>query len=117
KMLARFHMWFPGGILVGSIISYFMTKWNLGWEAQMWVTMVPTVLYFILFLGKTFPKAQLEEANSLKQNFKAMLSPVFIFLFCCMALTAISEFGPSQWVSIVLGASGADAMLILALTF
>ncbi len=33
-----------------------------------------------------------------------------------MALTAISEFGPSQWVSIVLSASGANGMLILALT-
>jgi len=117
KMLARFHMWFPGGILVGSLISFFMTRMGLGWEAQMWVTLVPTIIYFVLFFGKTFPTAQLEEANSLAENFKAMLSPVYIFLFCCMALTAISEFGPSQWVSIVLGASGADAMLILALTF
>lgn len=117
KMLARFHMWFPGGILVGSLISYFMTKNGFSWVAQMWITMIPTVIYAVLFFGKTFPKAKLEAANSLSENFKAMLSPVYIFLFCCMALTAISEFGPSQWVSIVLGASGADAMLILALTF
>jgi MFS family permease len=117
KMLSRFHMWFPGGILVGSLISFFMTRMGFSWEAQMWVTMVPTVIYAVLFFGKTFPRPQLEEANSLSQNFKAMLSPVYIFLFCCMALTAISEFGPSQWVSIILGASGADAMLILALTF
>ncbi len=117
KMLARFHMWFPGGILVGSLISFFMTRMGFGWEAQMWVTMIPTIIYAVLFFGKTFPKPQSEEANSLAQNFKAMLSPVYIFLFCCMALTAISEFGPSQWVSIVLSASGADAMLILALTF
>ncbi|MGZ8524120.1 MAG: MFS transporter [Chitinophagaceae bacterium] len=117
KMLARFHMWFPGGILVGSLISFFMTRMGLGWEAQMWVTMIPTIIYAVLFFGKTFPKPVLEAANSLAENFKAMLSPVYIFLFCCMALTAITEFGPSQWVSIVLGASGADAMLILALTF
>ncbi len=117
KMLSRFHMWFPGGILIGSLISFFMTRMGLGWEAQMWVTMIPTIIYAVLFYGKTFPKPVLEAANSLKENFKAMLSPVYIFLFCCMALTAISEFGPSQWVSIVLGASGADAMLILALTF
>ena len=31
KMLARFHMWFPGGILVGSLISFFMTRMGLGW--------------------------------------------------------------------------------------
>jgi len=117
KMLARFHMWFPGGILVGSLISFFMTKMDFGWQAQMWVTMIPTIIYAVLFFGKTFPKPQLEEANSLANNFKAMLSPVFIFLFIAMALTAISEFGPSQWVSIILGASGAEPLLILALTF
>lgn len=117
KMLSRFHMWFPGGILIGSLISLAMTKMGLGWQAQMWVTMVPTIIYFILFFGKTFPKSQIEEANSLANNFKAMLSPVFIFLFLAMALTAISEFGPNQWVKITLVASGAEPLLILALTF
>ena len=116
KMLARFHMWFPGGILVGSLISFAMTKMGASWQAQMWVTMIPTLIYAILFFGKTFPKAQVAEATSFRGNLKAMMSPVYLFLFCCMALTAISEFGPSQWVSIVLGASGANAMLILALT-
>ena len=117
KMLSRFHMWFPGGILIGSLISLGMTKMGLGWQAQMWVTMVPTIIYAVLFFGKTFPKSQIEEANSLANNFKAMLSPVFIFLFIAMALTAISEFGPNQWVSIILVASGAEPLLILALTF
>ncbi|MEO7801123.1 MAG: MFS transporter [Ginsengibacter sp.] len=116
KMLGRFHMWFPGGILVGSIISFIMTRMGLGWEAQMWVTMIPTVIYAVLFFGKTFPKPQSEEANSLAANFKAMLSPVYIFLFFCMALTAISEFGPGQWVSVVLSSSGAEPMIVLALT-
>jgi MFS family permease len=117
KMLSRFHMWFPGGILIGSLISLAMTKMGFGWQAQMWVTMVPTIIYAVLFFGKTFPKSQIEEANSLANNFKAMLTPVFIFLFFAMALTAISEFGPNQWVSIILVASGAEPLLILALTF
>lgn len=117
KMLGRFHMWFPGGIVLGSLISKFMTDAGLSWEAQMWVTMIPTIIYAVLFFGKAFPKPQVEGAISLGENFKAMLTPLYIFLFCCMALTAISEFGPSQWVSIVLGSSGANPMLILALTF
>ena len=117
KMLSRFHMWFPGGILVGSLISFFMTKMGFDWQAQMWITMIPTIIYAILFFGKSFPKPLLEEANSLATNFKALLNPVFIFLFIAMALTAISEFGPSQWVSIILVASGAEPLLILALTF
>jgi MFS family permease len=117
KMLSRFHMWFPGGILIGSLISLAMDKMGFGWQAQMWITMIPTIIYFILFFGKAFPKSQIEEANSLANNFKAMLNPVFIFLFLAMALTAISEFGPNQWVKITLVASGAEPLLILGLTF
>ncbi|MFC3880288.1 MFS transporter [Algoriphagus namhaensis] len=116
KMLNRFHMWFPGGIVLGSLISKFMTDLNMGWEAQIWIMMVPTIIYAVLFFGKTFPQPKVEGATSLLENVKAMFSPVFIFLFCAMALTAISEFGPQQWVGLIMGSSGASPMLILALT-
>lgn len=119
KMLNRFHMWFPGGILLGAVISKLMTDVGgvLGqWQTQMWVLMIPTVIYAVLFYGKTFPKPKLEGMTSLSQNFKAMLGPTFLFLFATMALTAISEFGPNQWVSVIMSNIGADAMLILALT-
>jgi len=116
KMLNRFHMWFPGGIVIGALISKFMTDFGMGWEAQMWVIMIPTLIYAGLFWGKTFPKPKVEEANSLLENFKAMLSPVYLFLIVAMTLTAISEFGPQQWVNIILSSSGAEPMLILALT-
>jgi predicted MFS family arabinose efflux permease len=115
KMLNRFHMWFPGGIIMGALISKFMTDFRIEWESQIWLIMIPTVIYAVLFYGKAFPKPKAEGANSLTKNFKAMLSPLYIFLFICMALTAITEFGPNQWVNVVLSYSGADAMLILAL--
>ncbi|EON78005.1 hypothetical protein ADIS_1544 [Lunatimonas lonarensis] len=119
KMLNRFHMWFPGGIMLGAIISNIMTSMGgaMGaWQTQMWVLMIPTIIYAVLFYGKAFPKPKVEGVTSLAENFKAMVSPVFIFLFFTMALTAITEFGPQQWVNIVLSKSGANAMLILALT-
>jgi len=116
KMLNRFHMWFPGGIFLGAIISFIMTSLGLGWQAQMWITMVPTVIYVVLFYGKAFPRPKVEGVTSLGENFKAMLSPVFIFLFVAMSFTSISEFGPQQWVNVVMSASGANGMLILALT-
>lgn len=116
KMLNRFHMWFPGGIVIGSLVSKFMTDAGLPWQAQIWVIMIPTVLYAILYFGQTFPKAHVEAATSLSKNFQAMLTPLFLFIFACMALTAISEFGPQQWVGVIMGKSGASPMLILALT-
>lgn len=116
KMLNRFHMWFPGGILLGALISKFMTDLGFSWQAQMWFIMVPAITYAFLFFGKVFPRPQVEGATSLGQNIRAMISPLYIFLIVCMALTAITEFGPGQWVEIILGSSGADPMLILALT-
>lgn len=115
KMLNRFHMWFPGGIVLGSLISKFMTDANLGWEAQIWVILIPTLIYAYLFWGQEFPKPKTAGVTSIAENLKAMVSPLFIFMFCCMALTAITEFGPQQWVGLIMAKSGAQPMLILAL--
>jgi MFS transporter, putative metabolite:H+ symporter len=115
KMLNRFHMWFPGGIVIGSLISKFMTDAGLSWQAQIWVIMIPTIVYVILFIGQAFPQPKIEGATSLAQNAKALISPLYLFIFCCMALTAITEFGPQQWVGLIMSKSGASPMLILAL--
>ncbi len=115
-LLNRFHMWFPGGIVLGSLVSFAMTKMHLGWEAQIWLIMVPTLIYAYIFYGQEFPEAK-KEVASLAGNLKAMATPLFIFICACMTLTAISEFGPSQWAQLVLAKSGAEPMVILALTF
>jgi len=115
KMLNRFHMWFPGGIVIGSLLSKFMTDENTGWQAQIWLIMIPTLVYAYLFWGQAFPKPKVEGVTSLSENLKAMVTPLYIFIFCCMALTAISEFGPQQWTGLIMSKSGASPMLILAL--
>lgn len=117
KMLNRFHMWFPGGIVVGSLISLVMGPANLGlsWQAQIWIILIPTVIYAFLFFGQTFPTAKVAGSTSLASNFQAMLTPLYLFIFCCMALTAISEFGPQQWVGLIMAKSGAQPLIILAL--
>ncbi len=115
KMLNRFHMWFPGGIVIGSLVSKFMTDAGLSWESQIWVILIPTLIYAFLFFGQPWPKAKVEEAATLTGNLKAMVSPLFLFMIVCMSLTAISEFGPQQWVGLILSKSGAQPMLILAL--
>lgn len=115
KMMNRFHMWFPGGIVLGSLVSKFMTDASISWETQIWVIMIPTLIYAYLFFGKSWPKPKTEEATSLVGNIKGMISPLFIFMIICMALTAITEFGPQQWVGLILSKSGAQPMLILAL--
>ncbi|MHA8073643.1 MFS transporter [Aquirufa sp. HETE-40SA] len=112
--LNRFHMWFPGGIVVGSLLSKFMTDAAMAWQTQVWVIIIPTVIYAVLFSGQAFPKPK-ADASSTLDSFKAMLNPLYLFMAACMALTAISEFGPQQWVGPILAKAGASPMLILAL--
>lgn len=114
-LMNRFHMWFPGGIVIGSLISTLMTSMELGWQAQIWIIMVPTIIYAYLFFGQKFPKPRVPEAATLSGNLKGMATPLFIFIGFIMALTAITEFVPGQWVRLILDKSGADGMLILAL--
>jgi MFS family permease len=114
-LLNRFHMWFPGGIVLGSLISKFMTDASLGWQTQIWIIVIPTLIYAYLFFGQEFPKPKVSAATSVSENFKAMATPIYIFILACMALTAISEFGPQQWTSLIMQNSGAQPMVILAL--
>jgi MFS transporter, putative metabolite:H+ symporter len=114
-MLNRFHMWFPGGIVIGSLLSKFMTDNNMGWQAQIWLILIPTIIYAFLFWGQEFPKPKTEGVTSIGKNIQAMFSPLFIFMFACMAITAITEFGPQQWTGMIMSKSGASPMIILAL--
>jgi MFS family permease len=115
-MLNRFHVWFPAGIFIGALISTFMTKLGFPWQAQIWVIMIPTLIYAYLFWGQEFPKPQKAEAANLGANLRAMISPLFLYIFVFMALTSISEFGPQQWIDLILGKSGTNPMILLALT-
>lgn len=117
KMMNRFHMWFPGGILIGSLVSQAMTSMNWSWQMQVGLILIPTIIYAYLFFGQKWPAAKTEAEASLSGNFSAMLTPLFIFILVCMAFTATSEFGPNQWVPLTLQGSGATPMLVLALTF
>ena len=62
-LLNRFHMWFPGGIAIGALISKVMTDFNMSWESQIWLIMIPTLIYVYLFLGQQFPKPKIEEIH------------------------------------------------------
>lgn len=115
-MLNRFHMWFPGGIAIGSLISGFMTENGIMGQSQMWLLLIPTLIYAYLFFGQDWPKAKIQEASEISVNLKSLVTPLFLFIGICMSLTAISEFGPNQWVSLILAKSGAQPTLILALT-
>jgi len=113
-MLNKFHVWFPGGIVIGSLVSNYMTEMALGWQMQIAIMIIPALIYAYLIFGQTFPKSENLESSTSK-NVKYMLTPLFLFMMLCMTLTATTELGTQQWIERILGSAGANPMLVLAL--
>lgn len=113
-MLNKFHVWFPGGIVIGALVSKFMTDAGLSWQLQIASMLIPTLAYGFLFFGQKFPKSE-NIISDTKVNIKNLLTPLFLFMVICMTLTATAELGTQQWIEKILGNSGASPMLILAM--
>lgn len=113
-MLNKFHVWFPGGIVIGSLIGVAMGELNMSWQLQIAVMIIPTLIYGYLILGQKFPKAENIESD-VSENIKAMISPLFIFMLICMGLTATTELGTGQFIERLLGQAGAHPLIILAI--
>ena len=113
-MLNRFHVWFPGGIVIGALLSTAMTAADLSWQLQVAVILVPTAFYGLLLLKNQFPEFN-RQAHSTVNNIKHLFSPLFLILALCMTLTATTELGTQQWIERILSSTGAAPMLILAM--
>jgi len=113
-MLNKFHVWFPGGIVIGALTSKFMTDFGLGWQSQIAIMLIPTLIYGYLFFKEEFPESQHIETDT-AVNIKSLFTPLFILVAICMTLTATAELGTQQWLNPLLEKSGASPMLILAL--
>jgi MFS family permease len=115
-MLNRFHVWFPGGIVIGALVATLMTKMGMGWQLQVASMLIPTFIYAYLFWGQEFPKTERVAAGvSMSSMLSACASPLFLFMMVCMFFTANAELATNQWVEPLLKGAGADPLLILAL--
>jgi fucose permease len=112
--LNHFHVWFPGGIVIGGLLSFLFGKLGLGWQAQFATMLVPLAAYGFLFFGQTFPRtARVERGETTGSMFAACLSPGFLFMVLCMLLTASTELGPGQWIPAILEHAGVSGILVL----
>ncbi len=116
KMLNKFHVWFPGGIVIGAITGYFlMDVLNLSWQIYVAVLFIPLALYGVLFYGQKVPKTErVEMGVSNKDMWKAVVTPLFLIMAFLMLFTAATELGTNQRIESLLKGSGVPALLILA---
>jgi hypothetical protein len=116
KMLNRFHLWWPAGIVIGSIASLIlMDIMGLGWQMMVGSLFIPLVVYGYLLIGQSFP---LTERVSLGINqvdaYNSLAKPLFLFIVFCMLLSATTELGTMQRIESLLKETGVNALLVLA---
>jgi MFS family permease len=119
-MLNRFHVWFPGGNVIGGLLAYFiLTKLNLDWRVLMIPLFIAVITYGILFWRLKFPPTErVSKGISTSEMFKACLSPLFLIMLACMFLTAATELGTTTWILALLGEeSGVSGILVLVFIF
>ncbi|MBK8388777.1 MAG: MFS transporter [Saprospiraceae bacterium] len=117
SMLNKFHVWFPGGIAIGSLIAMGIANMDGSWQMKLAVMYIPLIIYGFLFFGQQFPKTANEmDKASTTSNIKAMFSsPLYWMMVICMVLTATTELGTQGWVERILGNSGAKPLVVLFL--
>lgn len=82
KMLNRFHVWFPGGIVIGSLLAWFvMDQFNLPWQALVSLLFIPLAFYGFLFFGQPIPETErVAKGVTYKEMMRNVGAPVTITL-------------------------------------
>lgn len=98
KMLNRFHVWFPGGIVIGSLLAaLIMDKLNLPWQVLVSVLFIPLAIYGFLFFGQKIPETErVSTGVSYKEMMRNIGAPftitlAVIFMILVATVPALSE--------------------------
>jgi MFS family permease len=125
------HAWWPGGLIIGGLLAYLITKAmvldgaavasdsaTLGWQIKVSLLIFPAIVYGVMILGQKFPATERVQAGVASGDmFREVLRPMFLVWFCCMWMTASSELGPDQWIgSLITNLIGISGILILVYT-
>jgi MFS family permease len=107
------HAGWPGGLIVGGLVAYFMNgggvgDWvplgNVHWLWQMSMFLIPVVFYGLLVLGQSFPKSEAGQAGvGYFTMLVQVLSPVFVLLLVLQALVGYVELGTDSWIGKISG--------------
>lgn len=114
--LNRFHVWFPGGVVIGGLAAYALDAAGVGaWQLKLALILAPTLVYGWMLLTQPFPATENVQAGvRLGEMFRAAFATPFMWVMLfAMALTASVELGPNRWVPAVLEAGGMAGILVL----
>jgi MFS family permease len=121
--LNHFHLWFPAGIVIGTLIVFILDKTLTQglaekpyWISQIEIALmlIPTLIYGFLFAKLEFPVTErVASGVSTGDMYKALINPLFLFMIICMFGTAITELFTNQWTDVLFKTVTHNAILIL----
>lgn len=116
-MLNRFHVWFPGGIVIGGLVSYLLLETlKLDWHIMIAMLFIPAIIYGYLFFSLSFPQTErVTKGVSTSKMFASCVNPLFLVMLACMFLTAATELGTNQWLPGFLENAGVSGILVLVM--
>lgn len=110
------HAWWPFGIIVGGLLSVFLSDLGMGWRTGIALIMIPGVVLGVWAMRHQFPQTESTVAGV---PFKEMLAepfrhPGFWIFPAIMFLTASAELAPGAWVQVALTETvGMQGILLL----
>ena len=120
--LNHFHLWFPGGIVIGTLIVRFFginipdTFYLDNWKLLVAVMLIPTIIYGYLFSKLEFPVTErVSSGVSTSDMYKALINPLFFLMIILMFGTAITELFTGQWIDVLLKNVTDNALLLLTI--
>jgi fucose permease len=114
--LNQFHVWWPGGIVLGGLASYGLAQVGVtSWKVRLGLILIPAAVYIVLMLRERFPATENQASGvSTGEMFKATFtSPLFLLMLATMFITASIELGPNRWIPAVLQSGGIPGILVL----
>ena len=121
--LNHFHLWFPGGIFLGTLIVVLLgqkvpdTDYISNWQVLVGLMLIPTLLYGYLFLKLKFPVTERVAAGiSSREMYRSLGNPLFIIMIILMFGTAVTELFTGQWIDVLLKTVTENALLILTIS-
>ncbi|MDH7482339.1 MAG: MFS transporter [Armatimonadota bacterium] len=104
--LNALHAWWPGGIVIGTVIAYIMSLFNASWQIKTGVLFIPTLLYGAMFIKlKLPPTERVQSGVSTARMWRSIFSLYLVF-WVCMWLSAATELGTNQWIAEMMKNSG-----------
>ncbi len=110
------HAWWPAGIIVGGLIGFAVSSFEIPWRMAMATALVPAAGVLVLSIGLKFPPTEraAEGVSFADMMMEIVRAPSFLLWLGAMLLTASIELGPGAWVDAALSAKvGFNAVLLL----